>query len=305
MSVLAPLLLVAGVVWVAYKLSSGGSDVQTPSRTAPTAPPKHSHGKGGSRTSPWRPGSAGGRGRHDLCETPMERDFNLRVFTIFNPEDEVYTIDTRDTSGPFYGPVWTRIFTSLTQENELLRCRAVLRRRTAKNNAFAGYDVVIDGVRAFLPRSRCGYFRDERRDATGKCLAVKPFAFHPAGAKRGNLLVEAQTPADAIDRQPPGADGSLWALALDVTATSLVFSLPGKRIGVCPLGEAQVLAQRQNARADRPFLTGAYYRVLPLGKGRGTGGEWELAELETTGVLSSSGGGRRAVLPVRPVELFV
>lgn len=301
---LAPLLLVAGVVWVAYKLASGGSDVQAPARKAPTAPPKQYPGKGGSRTSPSYPGSTGGRVRNDLCETPVERDPDLRVFTILNPEDEVYTIDT-SAPGPFYGPVWTRIFASLTQEGELLRCRAVLRRRTAKGNAFAGYDVVIDGVRAFLPRSRCGYFRDEQRDATGKCLAVKPFAFHPTGAKRGNLMVEAQTPLEALERQTPGADGSLWALALDVTATSLVFSLPGKRIGVCPLAEAQVLAQRRRARADRPFLTGAYYRVLPLGKGRGAGGEWELAELETTGVLSSFGGGRRAVCHVQPVEVFV
>ena len=125
--------------------------------------------------------------------TPEERDQNLREFLIVDPEGEVHEVDTSQKGNDFYGPVWTRICSAIVQEDELLRGRAVLRRRAAADNRFSGYDVLIDGVSAFLPRSRSGCFADETRDATGKCLLVRPLSVHPSGRYQGNLVVEAET----------------------------------------------------------------------------------------------------------------
>ena len=165
-------------------------------------------------------------------------------------------MDTR-TNESFSGPVWTRIFTAITEENEFLRGRAVVRRRSAAENRFSGYDILIDGVTAFLPRSRAGYYLDENKDASGRCIAVKPAQFYPAGKFKGKFIVDAWSPLHALASLPK-PDGGCWALAVDVDQGYLVFLAHKKKTIRCPLDQVRFQARRQGLPEDVMLLTGLY-----------------------------------------------
>jgi len=165
-------------------------------------------------------------------------------------------VDTR-TNESFSGPVWTRIFTAITEENEFLRGRAVVRRRNAAENRFSGYDILIDGVTAFLPRSRAGYYFDENMDASGRCIAVKPHEFYPAGRFKGKFIVDARLPLQVLTDMPK-PDGGRWALAVDVDQGYLVFLTHKKKAIRCPLDQVRLQARRQGLSEDAMLLTGLY-----------------------------------------------
>jgi hypothetical protein len=188
---------------------------------------------------------------------------------VVNPEGEVYDIDTASPDSLFYGPGWTRVLSAYAEKpGEVLRARASLRIRD-KENRFAGYQVWVDHVPAFLPRSRSGCFADETRDATGKCLLVRPLSVHPIGRYQGNLVVEAETSyrttREQEDRCVPGA--VLWGLAVDHDGAALEVLLPRGRRGRLPSEAVAPLLQRAGLPRDLDFATGHFLPVRVLDRG--------------------------------------
>jgi hypothetical protein len=188
---------------------------------------------------------------------------------VVNPEGEVYDIDTASPASVFYGPGWTRILSAYAEKpGEVLRARASMRIRD-KENRFAGYQVWVDHVPAFLPRSRSGCFADETRDATGKCLLVRPLSVHPSGRYQGNLVVEAETAYRTTmaqdDRCDPGA--VLWGLTADHDGTTLEVVLPRGRRGHLPSETVASLLQQAGLPNDLNFATGHFLPVRVLDRG--------------------------------------
>ena len=258
---LLPTLIVGSVMLTCCFLGHRSSGTST-TPTTPSAGPRQPspHVSNPPRTPKGHQPKAKVWHHRPAITTPEERDPNLREFLIVDPEGEVHEVDTSQKGNDFYGPVWTRICSAIVQEDELLRGRAVLRRRAAADNRFSGYDVLIDGVSAFLPRSLAGHFYDENLDATGRCLAVKVRSFNPAGKFKGKLIVEARTPLQLlakINKQ----QGNRWALAVDVSQGAMAFLRPRGRVLWCPLDQVCAQARRQQLPDDPLLLTGLYAQM--------------------------------------------
>ena len=140
------------------------------------------------------------------------------VFTVTNPEGELYSVDTSDKNSPFYGPVWRRILKAYTN-GECFRGRAVKRSCGKADGAFHGYFIDISGVQAFLPVSKAAWFYSSEHDACGKSLALMIADIHPNGPKAGSIVVDAYKPLKHVltsqNRKAfnPGAEP--WLLAMD------------------------------------------------------------------------------------------
>jgi hypothetical protein len=206
---------------------------------------------------------------------PTEKDPNLRRFNVVNPEGEVHTVDTSDTSSPFHGPVWTRIL-SAYESGEYLRGRALFRSISRQDGRFSGYNVSIDGVPAFLPRKEAALFRGEERDATNKCLALKVEKIHTNGDRAGNVFVSAKEPWEKTFKEfnHMSAGKEIYALATDYEHRELLF--PGSydhdenskvvrwQMVSVPLDKALRIGSRQGIK-DENFLTGLYWKLRIVG----------------------------------------
>ncbi|GHS92359.1 hypothetical protein AGMMS50276_00050 [Synergistales bacterium] len=203
---------------------------------------------------------------------PAEKDRNLRTFNVLNPEGEVYTVNTADESSGFYGPVWTRVL-SAYESGEYLRGRASVRRTSKDEGRFSGYSVSIDGLEAFLPKSKASFFFDPKRDATNKCLALKVEMIQTNGDKKGNIVVSAKEPweqtLDEFSGMTYGKE--MHALAEDYEHNELLF--PGFfKAGVnaqwlivsVPIDRALQMAGKYGV-TEPNFLTGLYWKLRLTG----------------------------------------
>jgi hypothetical protein len=216
---------------------------------------------------------------------PAEKDFGLRSFQIVNPEGEVHTVDTSDLSSPFYGPVWTRIL-DCHKKGEFLRGRAA-RRCVSQEDRFSGYVIDIDGVDAFLPKSKAVYFYDDDKDATNKCLALEVEMVHPNGPKCGNILVGTKAPWKySLGEFKDMISGKIVdVLAVDYDRRNLIFAgdcvyAPDRRVSrniLVPIDEALRLGKAFGIAADPGYLTGLYWKLRLQ---TSQGGDWLAVPLE-------------------------
>jgi hypothetical protein len=186
-----------------------------------------------------------------------------------NPEGEVHTVNTADSSSPLRGPVWTRILDCYTK-GEFLRGRAFAR-CISQEDRFSGYMVNIDGETAFLPRSNAGYFYDAEKDVTDKCLALKVDMVYPNGPRQGNIILDAKAPWRHTLREFKNlfAGKVADALALDHEHGYLVFpglyeDRPDRRVYrsiLVSLDKALQLGKASGIAADPGFLTGLYWKL--------------------------------------------
>ena len=190
--------------------------------------------------------------------TPEEKDHNMRCFDVLNPEGEVFSIDTR-SSEQFFGPVWTRIFDAY-EKGELLRARVALR-QTSRLDQFSGYTLSIDGVPAFLPRSKSVHFYNSENDATNLCIAVQVMTIHVNGPKCGSVIVDAKPAWELVRRELAAATlgDTVNALAMDIADGSLLFPVPQHRTIAVPIAEARAVAS--GAGMPDYFLTGLYWKL--------------------------------------------
>ena len=186
---------------------------------------------------------------------PLRTDAGLEQYTILNPEGEAYTIDTKDRSSVFYGKAWNVVRKALTGE-EFLRA-TVLRRKNTSAGSFSGYDIQIQGIRAFLPRSRSGCFSSSERNMEGKSVIVKPFAVYPAGRKKGTLLVESETPLEQLECQ----ENSEWAIGIDFDNAKFYFALGENRLLWCRTDEASKILRETLGSSRLEEGTGRYFRL--------------------------------------------
>ncbi|MDR1508692.1 MAG: hypothetical protein LBS53_03565 [Synergistaceae bacterium] len=218
--------------------------------------------------------------------TPVEKDFNLRSFQVVNPEGEVHTVNTADSSSFFYGQVWTRIL-DCYRTGEFLRARARQRYVSRTDGRFSGYQVSINGVEAFLPRSKAEYFYDPEQDATGKCLALQVEMVHPNGPKQGTVIVNAKTPWKYTLNEFKNlfSGKTVEVLALDYVSGYLVFpghyeQFSGRRIykNILVRVEAALrMAGTLGIAAEPGCLTGLYWKLQLQGP---QGEDWLAAPLE-------------------------
>ena len=186
------------------------------------------------------------------------------VFTVTNPEGELYSVDTSDKNSPFYGPVWRRILKAYTN-GECFRGRAVKRSCGKADGAFHGYFIDISGVQAFLPVSKAAWFYSSEHDACGKSLALMIADIHPNGPKAGSIVVDAYKPLKHVltsqNRKAfnPGAEP--WLLAMDYDADSLIFPHFGSKTIRVPLNETVSLAKHKGIKADKGNLTGRFWQL--------------------------------------------
>lgn len=191
------------------------------------------------------------------CEAEMSG-----VFHVMNPEGEIYTIDTTKRDTPFYGRVWANIL-SKKERGEFVRGRAVIR-RFSRGDRFSGYSVDIDGINAFLPASRAGWFREGSCDACGKFLALKIESVYVNGDKAGTLIVNANAPVKyVLNRQNSNFNfGSVvHALAVDYDQGMLIFPWLNGYVIAVNLGDAQRVACYNGVSPDPDELTGYYWRL--------------------------------------------
>lgn len=185
------------------------------------------------------------------------------VFQIMNPEGELYTVDTTKPGTPFYGSAWQNILGS-RERGEFIRGRAATR-CFSKGDRFSGYVMDIEGVRAFLPASKAGWFREQENDACGKFLALKAETVYVNGDKAGTMIVNANAPINYIlNRQRRGYAGigcEIYALAVDHDERALVFPWLESSLIIVPLFEAQRAAQYFNISSRPDDLTGYYWRL--------------------------------------------
>jgi len=186
---------------------------------------------------------------------PLRTEAGLEQYTILNPEGEAYTIDTKDRSSVFYGKAWNVVLKAMTGE-EFLRA-TVLRRKNTSEGSFAGYDIQIEGIRAFLPRSRSGCFSNPERNMEGKSVIVKPFAVYPAGRKKGTLLVESQSPMEQLEHQDDGE----WAIGIDFDSEKFYFALGENRFLWCRTVEALKILWETLGSSRLEEGTGRYFRL--------------------------------------------
>ena len=186
------------------------------------------------------------------------------VFTVTNPEGELYSINTADKNSPFYGPVWRSILKA-NDRGECFRGRAVKRSCGRADGAFHGYFIDIGGVQAFLPASKAAWFHSSEHDACGKSLALMLAEIHPNGPKAGSIVVDAYKPLKHVQTSQsreafnPGAEP--WVLAMDYDAASLIFPHFGSKTLRVPLNEAVSLAKRKGIKADKGSLTGRFWQL--------------------------------------------
>lgn len=186
-----------------------------------------------------------------------------KKYPVLNSEGEVYTIDTSLPGSFFFGPQWDKILCAYTEET-YLRAKVCFRRRGA-DNYFAGYQVDIHGIPAFLPRSKCAYFWNEEVDAAGKNLIVKPFAVYPSGAKMGNLLVDALAPIKEVESKRQGN----WMIGIYFDSEKFYFAAGKNKTFWCEHRELFSLSRMNPDIRSFEDATGRYYRVEKCGNAAG------------------------------------
>ena len=188
------------------------------------------------------------------------------VFQVMNPEGEIYSINTADTNSPFYGAAWANIL-SKKDRGEFLRGRAAIR-RFSRDDRFAGYSVDIDGINAFLPASKAGWFRETSCDACGKFLALKIESVYVNGDKSGTLIVNANAPIKyVLNRQNSNfnAASAVYSLAIDYDRNMLIFPWLNGSIIAVNITDAQRIAYYSGISPDPNELTGYYWRLQMIG----------------------------------------
>ncbi|MBQ8691836.1 MAG: hypothetical protein IJ520_01670 [Synergistaceae bacterium] len=188
------------------------------------------------------------------------------VFQVMNPEGEIYSINTADANSPFYGTAWANIL-SKKERGEFLRGRAAIR-RFSRDDRFAGYSVDIDGINAFLPASKAGWFREASCDACGKFLALKIESVYVNGDKSGTLIVNANAPIKyVLNRQNSSlnAASAVYSLAIDYDRNMLIFPWLNGSIIAANITDAQRIAYYSGISPDPNELTGYYWRLQIIG----------------------------------------
>jgi|LSQX01.1.fsa_nt_gb hypothetical protein len=178
----------------------------------------------------------------------------LEQYAVFNPEGEVFTIDTANSGSPFYGPAWNTILKAFTGDGFL---RAIILRRTySTKNCFTGYDVEIDGIKAFLPENRSALFSGTNRCASGTGIMVKPFLVYPSGKKRGTVVVESETPLEELDQRKT----SEWGIGIAYDSDRFYFATGQKGMMWCWKKEAEPVLRRYLGTSALNEGTGRYFR---------------------------------------------
>jgi hypothetical protein len=223
-------------------------DSYSPRRQAPFRRTTNHHGTGNTRNTY----QTRNDGRTFSTSTPL---YKGKTHLVLNSEGEVYSIDTSDSRAFFYGSAWDKVLSALS-EGDYVKGKALLRRRD-KNNYFSGYEIKIEGITAFLPRSKCGYFWNEETDASSKNIIVKPFQLYPTGSRRGTLLVDASAPILELDRH----NQKEWAIGIDFDQESFYFTTGKNLIYRCShqelLDNCPAISRFDNLRE----ATGRYYRI--------------------------------------------
>ncbi len=186
------------------------------------------------------------------------------VFSVMNPEGEIYSIDTTDKSSPFYGSVWTRILKA-HERGECFRGKAVKRSCGRADGAFHGYFIDICGIQAFLPVSKAAWFYNAEHDACGKFIALMIDSIYTNGSKAGSIVVNAYKPLKHVlssqSREAFNSGAEPWALAMDYDANYLIFPHFGSKTIRVPLNEAVALAKSKKIKADKCSLTGLFWQL--------------------------------------------
>lgn len=220
--------------------------------------------------------------RHVEGGNSMRNGMRHSVFTISNPEGEIYRIDTNDPRSPFYGPGWQRVFEA-HENGEFLRGRAAVR-RLSREDRFSGYTLHIDGDRGlsvFLPASRAGYFRDPANDASEKFVAFKIKSIHPTGARAGTIIADAGESISYVSSLIPdpsclGLGAEVWAVSVDHGEGMLGFPIrtPHNSMMIyAHLDHAAQVAYNCGMPYDPDCLTGCFWRLQVVDGGNG----WRMA----------------------------
>lgn len=238
------LFIIGIVIFLLYKICEYDTKYQTPSgeKTPPPARPYTSL-----NTAPAQKRSG-------------TEEYRGGKYQILNSEGEIYTVDTSQSSSFFFGPEWDKILRAYT-EGKYLRAKVCFRRR-GSDNYFAGYQLDIHGIPAFLPRSKCAYFWNEEVDGTGKNVIVKPFSLYPSGAKMGNLLVDAVAPIKELDRQPQ----ENWMIGSYFDSEKFYFAGGKNKTFWCDHFELYALSRKTSEIKSFEDATGRYYKVEKCGK---------------------------------------
>ena len=180
-----------------------------------------------------------------------------RTFQVVNTEGEVYHIDTSDPKSCFYGPAWTNVLEA-KERGQFLRGYPTFR-RVDQADRFSGYSVDIDGVTAFLPASKAGYYHNPLCDACRKGIALKLDTVYPNGPKAGTLIVNARSALNfVLNRQDPQLfrpGSAAVALAVDYFPDTLILQGPEYLI-YAPMHMAQQLAANMGLSYRPEDLTG-------------------------------------------------
>lgn len=155
--------------------------------------------------------------------TPSEEDHNLRAFTVFNNEGEIFRINTA-SPGPFYGPLWTRILSC--HENRETLCARLICPVYGKSTNQSGYRVKIGGIRAFMPN----YHSLRYGDKEGINVRVAIIEVNPVTQR---ILVSSRLAYDLLfaHHPEPKVGEMSEALYWDYDDEKIYFLLPGRYAG--------------------------------------------------------------------------
>ena len=185
-----------------------------------------------------------------------------RTFQVVNPEGEVHQVDTSDRNSPFYGPAWAKVLEA-RERGQFIRGYATYR-RVDQADRFSGYSVDIDGVTAFLPASKAGYYYNPSCDACRKGMALKLDTLYTNGPKAGTLIVNARSALNfVLNRQDPQLfrpGMAVCALGVDYAGGALVFQGPESLI-FAPLQMAQQMAANMGLSYRPEDMTGYRWNI--------------------------------------------
>ena len=203
---------------------------------------------------------------HDLFSTKTEEAGNS-FFTVETSEGELVTINTSDSSSPFYGSSWTKILKAY-ETKDYIRGR-VMTRCVSRDSRFSGYSIDLEGVEAFIPASKAAWYYSPERDACGKYLAVGIESVYTSGGKAGKLVVNAYAPVKYLYQRQGKKDyapgGTPYAMAMDYDNAFLFFQHYKGQVICVPIDEALNTAKRRGLSGGLEVLTGYCWQVRILG----------------------------------------